>query len=58
MGHVAMKWETKNSYGIVGKLGKRLLGRPRNSLENNNKIDLIEVVFEDGRWMEPAQDYI
>jgi hypothetical protein len=42
---------------LVGKLeGKRPLGRPRRSLEDNIKIDIQEVGKGRGDWMELAQD--
>ena len=42
---------------LVGKPeGKRLLGRPRRSLEDNIKMDLQEVGGGCGDWMELAQD--
>jgi hypothetical protein len=41
---VARIWETRNAYRVlIGKPeGKRLLGRPKHKLENNNKMDLRE----------------
>jgi len=44
--------EMRNVYNIlVGKSeGTRLLGRPRSKLEDNIRMDLIEV------WIHPAQD--
>jgi hypothetical protein len=41
----------------VGKPeGKRLLGRPRLSLENNVKIDLQKVRCEGTEWIDLAPD--
>jgi len=43
---------------LVGKPeGKRPLGRPRRSLEDNIKMDLQEVGGGRGDWMELAQDW-
>jgi hypothetical protein len=40
-GHIARMGETKNAYRIlVGKLGQRLLGRPRYRWVDNIKMDL------------------
>jgi hypothetical protein len=42
---------------LVGKLeGKRLLGRPRHSREDNNRMDLQEVGCGGMDWIELAQD--
>jgi hypothetical protein len=42
---------------LVGKPeGKRLLGRPRRRREHNIKMDLQEVGWGCGDWMELAQD--
>jgi hypothetical protein len=42
---------------LVGKPdGKRPLRRPRSRWEDNIKIDLQEVVWGRGDWMELAQD--
>jgi hypothetical protein len=38
-------------------VGKRPLGRPRR-WENNITIDFREADFEDGRWLELAQDCV
>jgi hypothetical protein len=45
VGHVAPKWDRRGVYrDLVEKPeGKRPLGRPRHSRENNIKIDLLEV---------------
>jgi len=41
----------------VGKPeGKRSLGRPRRRWEDNIKMDLQEVGWDRGDWMELAQD--
>ena len=42
---------------LVGKpYGKRPLGRPRRTCEDNIKMDLQEVGVGYGEWMELAQD--
>jgi hypothetical protein len=42
---------------LVGKrVGRRPLGRPRRSWEDNIKMDLVEVGGGCGGWMERAQD--
>ena len=42
---------------LVGKLeGKRKLGRPRRTWEDNTKMDLQEVGFGCMDWIELAQD--
>jgi len=57
-GHVARMGERRNVYSVlVGKPeGKRSLGRPRSSWENNIKIDLQEVRCGGMDWIELAQD--
>jgi len=56
-GHVACMGEGRDVHRVlVGKPeGKRLLGRPRRTWEDNIKIDLREV-GGGGDWMELAQD--
>ena len=42
---------------LIGKAeGKRPLGRPRRRWENNIRMDLQEVGWSCGDWMELAQD--
>jgi len=42
---------------LVGKLQcKRPLGRPRCRWEDNIKVDIQEVGYQDMDWIEPAQD--
>jgi hypothetical protein len=38
-------------------LGKCPLGIPRMRWKDNIKMDLMEIDYEDGRWMELAQDH-
>jgi hypothetical protein len=44
-GHVALMGEKRNAYRmLIGKPeGKRLLGRPRRTWVDNNKMDLREI---------------
>ncbi|KAJ4439145.1 hypothetical protein ANN_15102 [Periplaneta americana] len=55
-GHVARMGESRNSYRVlVGRPeGKRPLGRPRCRWEDNIKMDLREVGYDDRDWI--AQD--
>ncbi|KAJ4446146.1 hypothetical protein ANN_12839 [Periplaneta americana] len=57
-GHVARMGESRNAYRVlVGRLeGKRPLGRPRRRWENNIKMDLREVGYDDREWINLAQD--
>ncbi|KAJ4447033.1 hypothetical protein ANN_09021 [Periplaneta americana] len=57
-GHVARMGESRNAYRVlVGRPeGKRPLGRPRRRWENNIKMDLREVGFDDRDWINLAQD--
>ncbi|KAJ4435786.1 hypothetical protein ANN_18405 [Periplaneta americana] len=57
-GHVARMGESRNAYRVlVGRLeGKRPLGRPRRRWEDNIKVDLREVVYDDRDWINLAQD--
>ncbi|KAJ4445846.1 hypothetical protein ANN_12531 [Periplaneta americana] len=57
-GHVARMGESINAYRmLVGRLeGKRLLGRPRRIWEDNIKMDLREVGYDDRDWINLAQD--
>jgi hypothetical protein len=57
-GHVARMGEVRSGHRVlVGKPeGKRPLGRPRRSWEDNIKMDLQEVGGGRGDWMELAQD--
>ncbi|KAJ4438503.1 hypothetical protein ANN_14448 [Periplaneta americana] len=57
-GHVAHMGESRNAYGVlVGRPeGKRPSGRPRRRWEDNIKIDLREVGYDDREWINLAQD--
>ncbi|KAJ4434191.1 hypothetical protein ANN_22739 [Periplaneta americana] len=57
-GHVARMGESRNAYRVlVGRPeGKRHLGRPRCRWEDNIKMDLREVGYDDREWINLAQD--
>ena len=56
-GHVARMGEGDTCRILVGKPeGRRPLGRPRRSWEDNIKMDLQEVGSEGMDWIELAQD--
>jgi hypothetical protein len=57
-GHVARMGEKRNAYRIlVGTPeGKRPLGRPRRRWVDNIKIDLREIGWDGGDWIDLAQD--
>ncbi|KAJ4427566.1 hypothetical protein ANN_25214 [Periplaneta americana] len=57
-GHVARMGESRNAYKVlVGRPeGKRPLGRPRRSWEDNIKMDLREVGYDDREWINFARD--
>ncbi|KAJ4439473.1 hypothetical protein ANN_07597, partial [Periplaneta americana] len=57
-GHVARIRESRNAYRVlVGRPeGKRPLGRPRRRWEDNIKMDLREVGYDDRDWIDLAQD--
>jgi len=57
-GHVARMVEGRGVRRVlVGKPeGKRPLGRPRRRWEHNMKMDLLEVGWSCGDWIELAQD--
>ena len=57
-GHVARMGEGRGVHRVpVGTPeGKRPLGRPRCTWEDNIKLDLLEVGGDCGDWMELAQD--
>ena len=52
--------QSRNPYRpsvLVGKLnGKRPLGRPRRTWEDNIKMDLSEVGCDPGDWVDLAKD--
>ncbi|KAJ4444184.1 hypothetical protein ANN_05974 [Periplaneta americana] len=57
-GHVARMGESRNAYRVlVGRPeGKRPLGRPRRRWEDNIKMDLRKVGYDDRDWINLAQD--
>ncbi|KAJ4437465.1 hypothetical protein ANN_17609 [Periplaneta americana] len=57
-GHVARMGESRNAYRVlVGRPeGKRPLGRPRRRWEDNIKMGLREMVYDDRDWINLAQD--
>ncbi|KAJ4434977.1 hypothetical protein ANN_23549 [Periplaneta americana] len=57
-GHVARMGESRNAYRVlVGRPeGKRPLGRPRRRWEDNIKMDLRDVGYDDRDWINLAQD--
>ena len=57
-GHLACMGESRGVYRVlVGKpQGKRPLGWPRHKLEDNIKMDLQEVGFEDMDWIDVVED--
>ncbi|KAJ4433939.1 hypothetical protein ANN_16258 [Periplaneta americana] len=57
-GHVACMGESRNAYRVlVGRPeGKIPLGRPRRRWEDNIKMDLREVGYDDRDWINLAQD--
>ncbi|KAJ4435904.1 hypothetical protein ANN_18524 [Periplaneta americana] len=57
-GHVARMGESRNAYRVlVGRPeGKRPLGRSRRRWEDNIKMDLREVEYDDREWINLAQD--
>jgi hypothetical protein len=58
VGHVARMGEGRGAYRIlVGRPeGRRPLGRPRRRWEDDIKMDLQEVGWEDVDWIDMAQD--
>jgi hypothetical protein len=58
VGHVARMGEVRGAYNIlVGwPEGRRPLGRPRRRWEDNIKMDLREIGFEDVDWIHWAHD--
>jgi hypothetical protein len=57
-GHVARMGEVRGAYNILVRRpeGRRLLERPRCRWEDNVKMDLREIGFEDADWIHWAQD--
>jgi len=52
--------ERRNEYKILMEklLAKLSLGRLKRRWKDNIKMDLMEVRYEDWRWMELAQDHV
>jgi hypothetical protein len=59
-GHVARMGEGRGVYGVlVGRPeGKKPLGRPRHSGEDNIKLDLSEIWVDGANWIQLAQDRV
>jgi hypothetical protein len=57
-GHVARMGEKRNAYRILvgDPEGKRPLGRPRRRWVDNIKIDLREIGWDGGDWIDLAQN--
>ncbi|KAJ4448399.1 hypothetical protein ANN_10415 [Periplaneta americana] len=57
-GHVARMGEFRNAYrALVGRPeGKRPLGRPRRRWEDNIKMELRDLGYDDREWINLAQD--
>ena len=57
-GHAARMKEGRSAFKILtGKpTGKRTLGRPRNTWEDNIRMDLEEIGINAGKWIDLAQD--
>jgi hypothetical protein len=57
-GHVTQMGEKRNAYRIFAgnPEGKRPLGRPRRRWVDNIKIDLREIGWDGGDWIDLAQD--
>jgi hypothetical protein len=57
-GHVARMGEGRNVYGVLAwrSEGKRPLGRPRRSWEDNIKMGLREIGIDVANWIQLAQD--
>ena len=57
-GQLARMEQSRNAYRVLmGKPeGKRPLGRPRRRWEDNIKMDLREVCWDPGEWMDLVED--
>jgi hypothetical protein len=57
-GHVARRGEKRNAYRILvgNPEGKRPLGRPRRRWVDNIKMNLREIGWDGGGWIDRAQD--
>jgi hypothetical protein len=60
VGHVALMGEGRGVYKVlVGKPeGKRPLGRPRHTWEDNIKLELREIGIDGAKWIRLAQDRV
>jgi hypothetical protein len=58
LGHVARMGEKRNAYRILvgNPEGKRPLGRPRRRWIHNINMDLREIGWDGGDWIDLAQD--
>jgi hypothetical protein len=59
-GHVALMEEGRGVYRVMAGRpeGKKPLGRPRLSWEDNIKMDLREIVIDGANWIRLARDRI
>jgi hypothetical protein len=59
-GHVARMEEGRGVYGVLAGRpeGKRLLGRPRRSWEDNIKLDFKGTGIDGANWIRLAQDMV
>ena len=57
-GHVARMEEGRSAFKILtGKpTGKRPIGRPRHTFEDNIRMDLKEIGIRTRNWVDSAQD--
>jgi hypothetical protein len=55
-GYVARTGARRNSYRILVGNPQGPLGRPRHSWVDNIKMDLREIGWDDGDWIDLAQD--
>ncbi|KAJ4441770.1 hypothetical protein ANN_11628 [Periplaneta americana] len=57
-GHIARMGESRNAYRVlVGRPEEKIpLERPRRRWEDNIKLDLKEMGYDDGDWINLAQD--
>jgi hypothetical protein len=54
-GHVAQMGEKRNAYRILVGNPEGLLGRPRHRWVDNIKMDLREIGWDGGDWIDLAQ---
>jgi hypothetical protein len=57
-GHVARMGEKRNAYRVLvgNPEEERTLGRPRHRWVDNIKMDLREIAWDGGDWIDLAQD--